>query len=87
MLLAPYDMLCADIDAPNLTLLCNVIKPPDHPSCCTAEIQYAVPFLDTKPRGLKYSFHCLNVGFPRTEKAINRRPVTHPKVFRRRGQL
>src|SRR5215469_15130354 len=92
MLLAPDNMTCTDVDAPNLTRLCNIIKPPNHPPRCTPEIQYAVSSLNVKARGLENSFHCCNVYFSRKEKLINRPSATHPsathpKVLRRRGQL
>src|SRR5215469_13125677 len=38
MLLTPDDMARADVDAPNLTVLRDIIEPSQHSACSTAEV-------------------------------------------------
>jgi hypothetical protein len=63
VLLAPYDMTRADVDAPYLTLLREAVEPSDHSTRRAAEIQYSISFFNAEITRLDYRLYFVDVRF------------------------
>ena len=87
ILLAPEDMLAADVGAPNLSFVGDVFQAAEHAGPGDAQFQHAISRFDlVAGRGQQFA-HLGDVPTARFEPLFDRPAVAEPEMFGRVGQL